>query len=109
MDLNTIQIVATTLGIVAFIGVAIICQRIDNANAVSKPDPKNWISIEWSIYDVQDRATDNKIELSLSQAQEVLYMMEKNHDANVGITWDLIDVYIDIVNKYPEEFYGPTT
>lgn len=50
----------------------------------------NSISIVWDIEDVlqqDDSLTDD-------EARDVLQRMESNHDATVGINWDVIDHYI---------------
>lgn len=65
---------------------------------------KNQISINWHVEDVMDRdeemCDENDSLLTLAQAQEVLRMMDKNHDANIGINWDVIDIWInEIKNK----------
>lgn len=44
------------------------------------------IAIYWDIYDVQSVRPD----LDAAQAREVLYLVEKQHDAETGITWDTL-------------------
>jgi len=52
------------------------------------------ISITWHIDDVRalcdGRITDE-------QCREVLAMADNHHDANIGINWDVLRVYIDAV------------
>jgi len=45
------------------------------------------ISITWGISDVQVIAPN----LTNEQAMDVLQSVKANHDANVGITWDVIE------------------
>ena len=50
------------------------------------------ISIIWSIEDIQyvdDSLSDN-------EARELLRLLKKYHDANVGINWEVIESMIDI-------------
>ncbi len=53
-------------------------------------DPKTQIAIIWSIEDVQE----NHLLLTNDQAFEVLKALEQYHDANVGINWEVIDVWV---------------
>lgn len=62
------------------------CEICKNANLTS-------ISIVWSAEDVLSRDAN----LSLKQVPKVLYHMKKGHDAGVGINWDVVDIWIDIV------------
>jgi hypothetical protein len=49
----------------------------------------------WSIEDVQGRAEDNGGKIPTDdEAKEILYQIDKNHDANEGINWDVIDYYL---------------
>jgi hypothetical protein len=56
---------------------------------------KNAITITWGIDDVYQQAGDTR--LTEPEAQEVLHLMDNKHDANIGINWDVIDVWIDFV------------
>jgi len=51
----------------------------------------NSIFIEWSVDDIRDRAQQHEINLSNSDCIEILECVENNHDANLGISWDIID------------------
>jgi len=51
------------------------------------------ISITWhidDIFEVDDTLTE-------SQAKQVLYLLKHNHNANVGINWDVIEQTIEEV------------
>jgi hypothetical protein len=53
------------------------------------------ISIVWSIDDVQSldsRLTDD-------EAYQVLKMAESNHDATIGMNWDVLQYHIDEFKK----------
>lgn len=51
---------------------------------------KNTITISWHILDVQNVRPD----LTDAQARDVLEALERNHDASIGVNWDVIDATI---------------
>ncbi len=51
---------------------------------------KEQITIVWHWEDVQER--DNS--LTKSECCEILEIMERGHDATIGISWDTIDINI---------------
>jgi len=51
------------------------------------------ISIAWYIEDVQSIRPD----LTDQQASEVLLDLKNNHDANVGINWETIEIVANIL------------
>ena len=53
------------------------------------------IHIEWSTEDVLQRAKDNDVKLTEDEANSILLEMQRDYDADVGINWETIDVYID--------------
>ena len=66
-------------------------------------DP-DWMASWWHISDIHIQAniaegidSDEADEITDEQAREVLRLMDKNHDANIGINWDVIDHWIDYV------------
>ena len=65
-------------------------------------DP-DWMASWWHISDVHTIANesgeDEADEITDEQAREVLRLMNKNHDSNIGINWETIDVWIDIVKN----------
>ena len=70
--------------------------KVEDILTLTSPD---WHIEKWHISDVQedhDWLTDD-------QAREVLGWMEKYHDANIGINWDVIDYWIDEIVKEREE------
>jgi len=54
------------------------------------------IAIIWGIEDVQSVRPN----LSDEQASQVLQRLKKNHDANLGINWEVIEIVADIL--FPE-------
>ena len=52
------------------------------------------ISITWWVDDVAERAKELEIELTLDEQREILQRMDRQHDANHGICWEVIDMHI---------------
>lgn len=65
----------------------------DNSNK-SNPLP-DFITVEWRVDDVRERAGVLGVELSLDEQRQVLQRVDRHHDANIGICWDVIDNHID--------------
>jgi hypothetical protein len=53
------------------------------------------IEIKWSTEDVLLQAENAGFELTEDQADEILESLKDNHDATVGINWDVISFYIE--------------
>lgn len=53
------------------------------------------IQITWDADDV--RSLDS--ELTDEECSEVLKRIDKNHDANEGVNWDVLDYWIDFVKN----------
>jgi hypothetical protein len=69
---------------------------------VFNPD---WMAEWWHIDDIQsfhDYDEDDPERLSDDEAREVLRLMEKYHNCEVGINWDVIDNWIDHVKDQRE-------
>ena len=60
---------------------------------------KTQISITWDIDDILERAYQTAQTINRTQACEVLLLMERKHDCNVGINWGMIDVWIDEIQR----------
>ena len=58
---------------------------------------KDTISLEWTTDDVKmqlkNRGQENA--LTTDECRLVLSMMLDKHDATIGVSWDVMDVYID--------------
>jgi len=61
--------------------------------------------ILWSPDDVIERAKerDPPLELTKEEADEIIDMMEDDHDASNGVSWDTIDCYLDDVEERHEK------
>ena len=69
----------------------------DAIRAAQRVASGEYITIWWHFSDVQERAKEIDIELTDDEAIEVLWLMDKYHDCNLGISWDVMDVHIDNV------------
>jgi len=56
---------------------------------------KETIAIVWSWEDIRDRAQNNDITLDKEDCCEILEYIEENHDAIMGINWEVIDWFIE--------------
>lgn len=53
------------------------------------------VAVIWLGGDVIDRAGDRGLTLSDAEASQIVKAMERNHDACIGINWDVIDFHLD--------------
>lgn len=71
----------------------------------SIPDPRDianltspdWHCDWWHISDVKNNSAND--DLSDEEARKVLRLMDKYADCNVGINWETIELWADIVKK----------
>lgn len=61
---------------------------------------KDSISIEWWIDDVHQVAEEMEITISDDEAREILRRIDRKHDANFGVNWEIIEIFI---NSYLED------
>ena len=66
----------------------------------------DWVAEWWHIDDIiqQDDGAEDEShsDLTEDEAREVLRLMTKEHDCEVGINWDVIDAWIDHVKAQRE-------
>jgi len=67
----------------------------DAMNAVKRAFDPDWMAEWWHIDDVIEQAENQGEQLTEQEARDVLMMVSKRHDCNVGINWDVIDYWID--------------
>jgi sugar phosphate isomerase/epimerase len=72
-------------------------QEVPSAYDIVRLTDTDWVSEWWHISDVQLLAEDMKEKLSNDEAREVLRLVKKRHDCNVGINWDVINYWIEHV------------
>ena len=60
---------------------------------------KNIIVFEWSVEDVKQQLKNRnkKEKLNIKDCREVLELCLENHDAQYGMNWDTMNIYIDQV------------
>ena len=74
-------------------------QVIPDPRDITRLTDPDWHCDWWHIEDVQSVASD----LSDEEAREVLCIMARKSDANIGINWDSIDAWSDWVRDEREE------
>ena len=71
--------------------------------AVKRHFDPDWMASWWHISDVHSCANDfdddEANEITDEEAQEVLRLMSKYHDCEVGINWEMIESWIDHVKE----------
>ena len=58
------------------------------------------ITITWTVEAIKDR-DDERDELTRNDCRQILDIMFRHHDANIGINWEIID--LEIENFYKEK------
>jgi hypothetical protein len=72
--------------------------------AVAMHFDEDWMTEHWHIDDVIEQAENNGEQLTIEEARKVLQLIDKNHDCEVGINWDVIDGWVDfVVNQRANE------
>ena len=60
---------------------------------------KEELIIKWHWTDIREHADDRGIKLSKEQCSDILLLLERRHDCEVGINWDVIycitDMYLE--------------
>lgn len=72
----------------------------EDLQALGRHDPATQIAIVWSIDDVLEMRKD----LTEEQAMQVLQMVDKHHDASIGVCWETIESWAaDLFGEEPPE------
>ena len=62
-------------------------------------DDQDSFTIKWCIEDIKVSLKDRNKELNPpltdEDCREILNNMKSNHDATIGINWEVIDIYVD--------------
>ncbi len=56
----------------------------------------------WQEADIDYRAKEKGMKITREQAQKILAKMERNHDAELGITWTTIDCCLEELDELPK-------
>ena len=67
--------------------------------AVKRAFDPDWVSEWWHIDDVAMQAESQGETLTEEECRDVLAMVMRKHDCNIGINWDVIDYWIDEIVK----------
>ena len=83
--------------------------EIDLPEGQAIPDPRDivrltdpdWLASWWSIWDVKEQydGDGQYSELTDDESRLVLKLVEKNHDSEEGINWEVLDGWIDHVKS----------
>lgn len=65
--------------------------NVQQVEGITIADPDSEIAIIWSIEDIQGE----RPHLSDEQAREVLQMVKRKHDANIGVNWEVLKYWAD--------------
>jgi hypothetical protein len=72
---------------------------IERLKSLYQPDEHIAVAI-WCEDDVIQQADGRNVSLTRAEAQEILDTIERKQDCSIGISWDVLDVYIDeLVNS----------
>jgi hypothetical protein len=71
--------------------------------AVQRAFSPDWFAEWWHIDDVANQAEEMGETLTEDECRDVLAMVMRKHDCNIGINWDFIDYWIEDVIKDREE------
>jgi len=71
-------------------------QAIPKAEDILRLTSPDWLLDAWHYTDVQE----NNPWLTEDQSREMLEMIGKGRDCNIGINWEMIDAIVD--NYYPQ-------
>jgi hypothetical protein len=84
--------------------------KAEAEGAVKRAFDPDWIASWWHISDVHQHANilegidnDEAEEITDEEAREVLRLMNKYHDSEIGINWDVIEHWIDHVKGIRKE------
>jgi len=71
--------------------------------AIKRAFDPDWVAEWWHIDDIIEQAENNGEQVTEYEAREVLRLMSKYHDCEIGINWDVIDNWVDHVVKQRKE------
>jgi hypothetical protein len=82
-------------------------QAIPDAIDIARLTDPDWVASWWHISDIHGQANgwgeDEASDITDDEAREVLRLLEKYHDSNSGINWEVIDGWIDHVKSLRKE------
>lgn len=72
-----------------------VSELIRNLQEWHSPDDEVAVAI-WVVDDVLNQANESGQVITESEATEILKIVDRMHDASIGINWDNIDCHIDM-------------
>jgi hypothetical protein len=72
-------------------------------SAVMRAFDPDWMAEWWHIDDVIEQAENHGEQLTEKEAREVLRLLSKYQNCEVGINWDVIDSWVDHIVEQRKE------
>lgn len=72
-----------------------VSELIRNLQEWHSPDDEVAVAI-WVVDDVLNQANESGQVITENEATEILKIVDRMHDASIGINWDNIDCHIDM-------------
>jgi hypothetical protein len=72
-----------------------VCREMNRGSGRDEDE----IGIYWCVEAVAEREDELGIDLTPAQRREVLRRIKKNHDCEVGVSWDVLDYWIAHVKE----------
>ena len=80
------------------------CLERDILDKMRKEKRMTSISITWGAEDIIQTAFNRGIyDITTKEVEDILSLLETEHDATIGITWDMVEYWIDFVIKERKE------
>lgn len=57
------------------------------------------LHIKWDVDDIKERYLMTDFAFSEEKAIAVLRLIDRTHDANIGVSWEVIDIAIDFIEE----------
>lgn len=70
----------------------------EEITGIKEEEPVKEVAFHWCADDIKGRAKERGIfNLTDKMAGDVLVALKNNHDASIGVNWDVIDIWTDNV------------
>jgi hypothetical protein len=77
--------------------------KAEAEGAIRRAFDPDWMAEWWHMDDVIEQAENHGEQLTEDEAREVLRLLSKYQNCEVGINWDVIDSWIDHVKAQRKE------
>ena len=68
---------------------------MDINEALDVLEEAGYIALLWHLDDVLETAKGMEVEITIPEAEEILYRLKHHHDCNYGVTWEHVQYEID--------------